>query len=251
MIKNAVELVNLQVMDGTQHRLKIDHLKLETGSFTIVLGSSGAGKSTLLKSLVGLEPFANGNATVLGKNLNGLSRRELREFRQQIGYIQQGESLIGRLTCSENVLLGALSSLRLPRVGSWSYPKNLRDKAQVLINSLGIGEFEDRQVQNLSGGQYQRAAIARALIRDPQLILADEPVSALDANVARQIMDIFRAVNKAKKITVLMSLHQINLALEYADRLLVIRNGMIAFDGSPKGADEKMLRELLNYETNL
>lgn len=205
-------------------------LSVYRGEIVALLGLSGSGKSTLLRHINGLETPSEGGVTSIGHDISSLRGRELRRLRGKIGFIFQQFELVGPLTVLENVLTGALSTLRVPRLGVSSYPKPLRRKALSHLERVGLHERAHQRADKLSGGQQQRVAIARSLMQDPELLLADEPVASLDPESSGQVMALIREIAAERGLTVLCSLHQVDLALDWGDRVIGLRNGNIVLD---------------------
>jgi len=205
-------------------------LSVPPGQFAVMLGPSGSGKSTLLRHVNRLEQPTEGTITIHGLDIADLNGRDLRRVRSQIGFIFQGFELVGPLTALENVLTGALSSVRGPRLGAWSYPKAMRSRAMEQLDRVGLAEMAHRRSETLSGGQKQRVAIARALMQEPSILLADEPVASLDPETSNEVMTLVRQIATRDALTVLCSLHQVDLALSWADRLIGLRQGEVVLD---------------------
>ncbi|GEK85366.1 phosphonate ABC transporter ATP-binding protein [Microbacterium aerolatum] len=205
-------------------------LSVEPGEIVVLLGLSGSGKSTLLRHMNGLETPTEGAVVSLGEPVAGLIGRHLRALRGRIGFIFQQFELVGALTVLENVLTGGLSSLRGPRVGIVTYPRALREKALGHLDRVGLLEFAYQRADQLSGGQQQRVAIARALMQDPEILLADEPVASLDPESSGQVMALIREIAAERSLTVICSLHQVDLALSWGDRIVGLRAGRVVLD---------------------
>lgn len=219
-------------------------LSIEPGEIVVLLGLSGSGKSTLLRHLDGLEQPNQGSITVLGEDVPSLSGKALRDLRSRAGFIFQQFELVGSLTVLENVLTGALARLRGPRLGLWSYPKELKDKAFDLLDEVGLGLKAYQRADTLSGGQQQRVAIARALMQDPEILLADEPVASLDPESSSQVMALIREIGTKRKLTVICSLHQVELALEWGDRIVGLRSGEVVLDTPAEGLTKAQVMEI-------
>jgi phosphonate transport system ATP-binding protein len=200
------------------------------GQLAVIIGLSGSGKSTLLRHLNGMHQPDAGNVRVLGTEVVGLSGGALRELRRNVGFVFQSFNIVGRMTCLENVLTGALGRLRGPRYGVLSYPKNLRREALEQLERVGLGDRAFQRTDTLSGGQQQRVAIARTLMQRPRIVLADEPVASLDPEISGQVMDVLFRSCVEDNITVLCSLHQVDLALGWANRLIGLRDGELVLD---------------------
>jgi phosphonate transport system ATP-binding protein len=200
------------------------------GQMVVLIGSSGSGKSTLLRHLNGLETATSGTAEVLGQRPGELSGRQLRHLRGQVGFIFQQFNLAGRLTALENVLTGASARLRLPRYGVMTYPMAMRREALGQLDRVGLADQAFQRCDTLSGGQQQRVAIARALFQRPALMLADEPVAAHDPEASAQVMQLLLSICADEGLTVLCSLHQVDLALGWAQRMVGLRAGRVVLD---------------------
>ncbi|MDH3008070.1 phosphonate ABC transporter ATP-binding protein [Gordonia alkanivorans] len=215
---------------GTNRALHNVDLSVAQGEIVVLLGLSGSGKSTLLRHLDGLETPTAGSISVLGRTLTGSSPKELRALRGRIGMIFQQFELVGPLTVLVNVLTGALSRLRGPRLGLWAYPKSLRVTALGHLDRVGLLHKAYERADQLSGGQQQRVAIARALMQDPEILLADEPVASLDPESSAQVMALIREIAADRGLTVVCSLHQVELALDWGDRVVGLRAGEVVLD---------------------
>jgi phosphonate transport system ATP-binding protein len=210
-------------------------LDLAAGSITVLLGLSGSGKSTLLRHLNGLQTPTSGTVTVLGQTLGGLSAPRLRTLRRGIGMIFQDFGLVGPMSVLENVCTGALGELRGPRFGLLMYPQRVRREALAHLERVGLADRAHQRADTLSGGQQQRVAIARALLQRPRILLADEPVASLDPASAAQIIDLLRRIRDEDGLTVVTALHQVELALDLADRVVGLRSGKVVLDRRTAG----------------
>ena len=206
-------------------------LSFAVGEFTVFLGASGAGKSTLLRALNGLVHPTRGHVQVEG--IGQLSnRKNIRAHRRRTGMVFQQHQLIGRCSVLTNVLMGRLgyhTSLRtlLP------FSIAERELALEAIERVELIDYALRRADQLSGGQQQRVGIARALVQNPTLILADEPVASLDPASADRVLGLLHRICKEDGITAIVSLHQLNFATRYADRIIALAQGEIVFDGAP------------------
>ncbi|MBD0860197.1 phosphonate ABC transporter ATP-binding protein [Gordonia sp. zg691] len=215
---------------GANRALHDINLTVTRGEIVVLLGLSGSGKSTLLRHLDGLDSPTAGSVSVLGRTLSGSTPKQLRALRGRIGMIFQQFELVGPLTVLENVLTGALAQLRGPRLGLWTYPRPLRVTALEHLDRVGLLHKAYERADQLSGGQQQRVAIARALMQDPEILLADEPVASLDPESSAQVMALIREIAADRGLTVVCSLHQVDLALEWADRVVGLRAGEVVLD---------------------
>ncbi len=219
-------------------------LSVARGEIVVLLGLSGSGKSTLLRHVDGLERPTTGSVVALGADIATLRGRALRELRGRIGFIFQQFELVGPLTVLENVLTGSLADLRGPRVGLWSYPAALRRTALGHLDRVGLLERAYQRADTLSGGQQQRVAIARALMQDPEILLADEPVASLDPESSSQVMALIREIAAERGLTVVCSLHQVDLALGWGDRIIGLRAGRIVLDTTTDGLSREQVMEI-------
>ncbi len=206
------------------------------GQLAVVIGLSGSGKSTLLRHLNGMHTPTSGTVRVLGEDVGALNGAGLRALRRQVGFVFQSFNIVGRVTCIENVMCGALGRVRGPRYGVATYSKALRREALEQLDRVGLGDRAFQRTDTLSGGQQQRVAIARTLMQKPRIVLADEPVASLDPEISGQVMDVMFRSCIEDNITVLCSLHQVDLALGWANRLIALRDGRVVLD-SPVDAD--------------
>lgn len=207
-------------------------VKLVRGEFTVILGSSGAGKSTLLRCINYLIKPTTGNILVEG--LGNIKQPKVRrEHRKRTGIIFQQHQLIERNTALQNVLLGRLAYHSTFR-SLFPLPKKERYLALDCLERVGLLDKALTPVKALSGGQQQRIGIARALVQQPQFILADEPVASLDPASSHKVLSFLRQICREDGLGLLVSLHQVELAMEYADRIIGLTHGKIVFDGNPK-----------------
>ncbi|WP_413544217.1 phosphonate ABC transporter ATP-binding protein [Citricoccus nitrophenolicus] len=219
-------------------------LQIHPGEFIALVGPSGAGKSTLLRLLNGSHSPTEGHVRVLGREPAGCSRRELRRLRTEIGFVFQQFGLVGRLTALENVLMGALGSLSMPRYGITTYPKQLRERAVENLERVGLVDQRFQRCDTLSGGQQQRVAIARMLMQDARLVLADEPVASLDPAASISVLETLKKLSAEDGFTVVCSLHQVDLALEVSDRIVAVRDGQFILDKETHTTDEPEIRAI-------
>ncbi len=219
-------------------------LSVDPGEVVVLLGLSGSGKSTLLRHLNGLDTPDAGSIEVLGNAVHSLRGRPLRAFRRRVGFVFQQFELVGPRTVLENVLTGALATLRGPRLGLLSYPKSLRVQAFTLLTEVGLADRAFQRADTLSGGQQQRVAIARALMQDPEVLLADEPVASLDPESSQQVMSLIREIALRRNLTVVCSLHQVDLALAWADRIVGLQHGRVVLDTPTDNLDERTVMDI-------
>ena len=245
---NSVELSQVGVRYGSLDALKDVSFSVSSGSLVALIGESGAGKTSVLKS-INASVAVSGSVLVLGKEINQLPASELLSLRSKIGYIVQDLGLVSSASVEENVLMAFLSKLRFPRVGAFSYPKQYREMAMQSLAQVDMDEFSKKPVRDLSGGQKQRVAIARTIAQGSEIVLADEPVSSLDPENARKIMQLFRKLANSGT-TVITSLHRTELALEYADQVIGLKNGEKVIDSEPVKITQEMLIDLYGIKNN-
>jgi phosphonate transport system ATP-binding protein len=215
--------------NGTQ-ALQRNSLAFARGSFTVLLGSSGAGKSSLLRSLNGLVQPSHGR--VMADGLGDLADSAvLRRHRRQTGMIFQHHHLIGRQSVLANVLMGRLG-YHGPLAALRPWPRHEKDMALAALERVGLLQHALHRADNLSGGQQQRVGIARALVQQPRILLADEPVASLDPATAEQVLSLLRDICKDDGLTAVVSLHQVDFARRYGERILGLQAGSVVFDGT-------------------
>ena len=217
------------------------NLTIQGGEFVAIIGRSGAGKSTLLRSVNRMHQITSGTLTVNGTDVSTLSGKSLRRFRRGIGMVFQSFNLVTRTTVIKNVLSACVPDMPFWRVLLGAFRKADKIKALESLDKVGILDKSYIRADQLSGGQQQRLALARTLTQDPQIILADEPVAALDPVTAKQVMQDFVRINQEMGISILLNIHHVELALEYADRIIGIRAGKIVYDGPSANVDKAVL----------
>jgi phosphonate transport system ATP-binding protein len=216
-------------------------LKILDGQFVTVIGPSGAGKSSLLRCLNGLVPSTAGEILIDGESLTATRGEARRRLVARIGFVFQQFNLIKRLPVLDNVLVGRLSHVPEWRSLLGSFPRRDRVLADAVLARVGLAELAHRRADTLSGGQQQRVAIARALVQEPRIILADEPMASLDPALSRTVMDLLRRINEEDGITVITTLHVLDLALEYGRRVIGLRGGRVVYDGGPGGITDEIV----------
>ena len=216
--------------NGT-HALKDVSFKVKRGEFISILGPSGSGKTTLLRSINGLEPIENGEVIF---NNNKITKENLPEVQRKTGMIFQEFNLVNNLSSINNVLTGLLNSSSKFLSMFYLFTKEQKLEALQSLKTVGLLEKSYSRVDELSGGQRQRIGIARAIIKKPILLLADEPVASLDPKAALSTMKLLKKINKDFNITILCNLHQTNLAMEFSDRVIGLSDGLIVFDQEAK-----------------
>jgi phosphonate transport system ATP-binding protein len=219
-------------------------LTVPAGQMLAILGASGSGKSTLLRTLNGLVVPTSGTVEVLGTDVTRAHGPQMRALRCGVGFIFQQFGLVGRLSVMENVLSGALGRIRFPRAGVLAYPRALRLDALANLERVGLADRAFQRSDTLSGGQQQRVAIARTLMQRPTVLLADEPVASLDPESSAAVLALLLEICQEKGLTVIASLHQVELARGWADRLVGMRSGRVVLDASPRDVSGEEVMEI-------
>lgn len=233
--------------NGTRGLIDVN-LKINQGEFVAVIGLSGAGKTTLIKTINKINDISSGTLNVGPFVVNSLKGKKLREFRTKIGIVFQGYNLVENVSVLQNVLAARLPQMNQFRAFFGIYKKSDVDIAYESLAKVNILENAYDLAKDLSGGQMQRVALARTLAQKPKIILADEPVGALDPIMAKSVMDGFLLVNKMDNITVVANLHHVDLALQYADRIIGIKKGRVIFDGAWDKVNLNVLKEIYGEE---
>ncbi|WP_027120443.1 phosphonate ABC transporter ATP-binding protein [Mycoplasmopsis lipofaciens] len=221
------------------------NLSINQGEFVAIIGLSGAGKTTLLKTVNRINNITSGVLNVGPYDVNKLKGKKLRKFRTKIGIVFQGYNLINNISVLQNVLTARLPQMNKFRALFGLYSKEDKRFAYECLAKVNILENSYDLAKDLSGGQMQRVALARTLAQKPNIILADEPVGALDPIMAKSVMDGFLLVNKMDNITILANLHHVDLALQYADRIIgITKGGNVVFDGPWDKVDLSVLKTI-------
>ena len=232
--------VNKKYPNGFEALKDID-LTIGQGEFVAIIGLSGAGKSTLIRTINRMHDITNGTLTVDGTDVMQLHGKSLRAFRRRIGMIFQSFNLVTRTTVIKNVLTAFVPELPWWRAALGIFTKAEKTAALEALDKVGILDKAFVRADQLSGGQQQRVALARTLAQNPQIILADEPVASLDPVTAKQVMDDFQRINRDMRITILINNHHVDLALQYATRVIGIRAGRVVYDGPAGEVDGAVL----------
>jgi phosphonate transport system ATP-binding protein len=224
----------------------LDHCDLEVGEAQVVaiIGPSGAGKSTLIRCINRLVEPTAGRIFLDGRDLTAMSRRRLRHARRRIAMIFQEFNLVERLLVMENVLSGRLGYVSFVQAAMRWFPQRDIDAAFALLERVGLAGYENSRADTLSGGQRQRVGIARALMQDPKILLVDEPTSALDPKTARTILELIRELAHERGLPALINIHDVGLALMFAERVIGLSAGRVVFDGPPAAVDEAVLTRI-------
>lgn len=235
-----IRLDDVHVLYGTVRALSVEHLSIGLGERVFVLGHSGSGKTTLSRLIKGRLRPSTGTVRVLDDDPAHPDAGRRRAVQRRVAMIDQEFFLVPRLTAVSNVLHGALGRVPPWRSLVGGYPQVEWQKAESILSEVGLEDLGDRRVETLSGGQRQRAAIARALMQEADIILADEPISALDPELAEDALDLLVECAARRHVTLLVNLHQPELARRYASRFIGLADGKVVYDGPPQGFTERL-----------
>ncbi|HXQ15605.1 MAG TPA: phosphonate ABC transporter ATP-binding protein [Caulobacteraceae bacterium] len=237
---------------GARRALSDVSLSVQPGEMIALIGPSGSGKSTLLRSISGLVSIDADEGGIeafdIPVQVRGRVSDKVREARIRIGFIFQQFNLVGRLSLFTNAALGSLGRIGFWRglVGLW--PAGTRAATMAALARVGVADYAGQRAGTLSGGQQQRGAIARALVQQAKLILADEPVASLDPVASRRVMEILKSLNTEDGLTVLVTLHQVDYALRYCERAVALKAGAVVYDGPTQGLDRARLANIYGPE---
>lgn len=237
-----IEFINCykQYPNGTK-ALNNVNLTIDQGEMVAIIGLSGAGKSTLIRLINKMIPVTSGQCIVDGTDVMKLSGSKLRKFRRNIGMVFQSFNLVNRTSVIKNVLAARVADMNFFQTLFGLYTKEDKMLALESLDRVGILEKAYQRADQLSGGQQQRVALARCLAQNPKIILADEPVAALDPVTANMVMEDFVNINKELNISILINIHHVDIALKYCDRIIGVRAGEIVYDGPSKDVTTKVL----------
>jgi phosphonate transport system ATP-binding protein len=235
-------------------RRALDHVSFSVaaGEMVGLIGPSGSGKSTLLRAISGLVALDPGEGRIEAFGLpvqkNGRISGRVRQARASLGFVFQQFNLVGRLSLFSNVMLGALGRLGAfaGLFGAW--PQEEKRKAMAALQRVGVADYAGQRASQLSGGQQQRGAIARAIVQGARAVLADEPIASLDPVSARRVMDLLVELNEHDGVAVIVTLHQVDYALRYCDRILALQGGKLVYDGPATGLTHEKLIDIYGPE---
>lgn len=237
-----------KIYENGTHALKGVSFHVNEGEFLVIIGLSGSGKSTLLRCLNRLIDPTSGSVRFLGRDITNLKGEELRKVKAQIGMVFQHFNLINRRSVLTNVISGRLGNLGTFNSLIGRFPQEVIDEAYNSLDTVGIREKANLRADSLSGGQQQRVAIARSLMQNPKLLLADEPVASLDPATSNSIMHYFEKINKDLGTTVICNLHFLSLVRKYASRVIALKEGNIIFEGMPNQINNEWFRTIYGEE---
>jgi len=245
-----LDLYGLTKAFGTSVAVSGVNLSVPSGQFVGVIGRSGAGKSTTLRMINRLTDPTAGRITFDGVDVTALRGRALRDWRRRCAMIFQQFNLVGRLDVLDNVLLGRLAHTPGWRSAAKLWSPEDRARAMAALEQFDMAPLAAQRAGSLSGGQQQRVAICRALLQEPEIVLADEPVASLDPRNASVVMNALARINRHFGLTVLCNLHSLDLARRYCDRLVGMAGGRVVFDDAPAALTDAVAQELYGLEAN-
>jgi phosphonate transport system ATP-binding protein len=252
----AIDVRSLSKTFGTGRRaLQQVNLMIAPGEMVALIGASGSGKSTLLRHMAGLmtaDAGADSSIHVHGKavQVRGRIARDIRAARAEIGFVFQQFNLVDRLPVIVNVLIGALHRMPLWRTLTRTFTPAETARGIDALRRVGIAECCTQRASTLSGGQQQRAAIARAMVQGARVVLADEPIASLDPEASRKVLDILATLNKEDGCTVVVSLHQVNVAMRWCPRTVALHQGQVVYDGPSSALTPALLRTLYGADAD-
>ncbi|MAE58532.1 MAG: phosphonate ABC transporter ATP-binding protein [Halobacteriovorax sp.] len=238
-----VKNVNKVYPNGT-HALKGVSFDVKAGEFLVIIGLSGSGKSTMLRCMNRLHDVSTGEILFEGKDITKLKGSEMRAVRSRIGMIFQHFNLVPRKTVMTNVLSGKLAKTGILKSILGIYSEEDKSKAMEYIKIVGLEGKENHRADNLSGGQQQRVSIARALMQNPKVLLADEPVASLDPATSHSVMQYLKKVNEELGVTVICNLHFLSLVRQYSSRVIALKGGNLIYEGQPHDIDENWFKTI-------
>lgn len=249
-----IQQLNKHFANG-KHALRDINLTVQAGEMVALIGASGSGKSTLLRHVAGLVVADGSSASLIevdGRCVQqgGRIHRDIRQVRSQVGFVFQQFNLVDRLPVMMNVLVGMLH--RPPKWRAWLRVFHPHERALALeaLARVGIADCHAQRASTLSGGQQQRAAIARTLVQGAKVVLADEPIASLDPESSRKVMDILARINQEDGSTVIVSLHQVDVAIKYCPRVIALHQGRVVYDGPSAALTPALLRELYGVQAD-
>ncbi len=245
-----MRILNVNKYFGNNHAVKNVSFEVSKPQMIGIIGRSGAGKSTLLRIINRLTDATDGKIEVDGQNILELKSKEKRSWQRNCAMIFQQFNLVPRLDVLTNVILGRLNYQGSFRASLKMFSRDERADALILLNNLGMANTALQRAETLSGGQQQRVAICRALMQNPKIILADEPIASLDPMNARMVMESLRKIHDEKNLTVISNLHTLDTAKTYCDRIIGMKDGAIVFDDLPEKLSDKLAREIYGAEAD-
>ncbi len=246
-MSTVLKMEHIEKVYGNQIRALHDiSLEVRAGEFVAVIGPSGSGKSTLLRTVNQLVVPSGGHVYTDGEEVTGASGKKLRLLRRKVGMIFQHYNLVQRLSVMQNVLHGRLGYMSALDGMLGNYTEEDKRKAIDLLQEIEMGDRLYNRASDLSGGQKQRVGIARAIMQEPKLLLCDEPIASLDPNASKIIMDLIYQMTQRRNIACIVNLHQLDVAMRYATRIIGLAKGEMIFDGTPQQLNNAVIEKIYN-----
>ena len=247
-METIIEVKNLKKNYGDREILKDISFSIEKGEIISIIGESGAGKSTLMRCINGLEAINSGSIKFYDTDITKLREKERNSIKKQMAYVFQDLNIIDNMYVIENVLIPFLNRKNFIQVLLNRFSRAEYERALYCLEKVGIGKLAYTKAKYLSGGEKQRVAIARSIAPNVDLILADEPISSLDEKNSFQIMEIFKRINTKKNKTIILNLHNVEIAKKFSDKILALKNGEIFFFKKSSEVKEDDIRQV--YQTS-
>ena len=246
-MSTVLKMEHIEKVYGNQVRALTDiNLEVSEGEFVAIIGPSGSGKSTLLRTINQLVVPSGGQVYIDGEEVTGASGKKLRLLRRKVGMIFQHYNLVHRLSVMQNVLHGRLGYMSAMDGMLGNYTEADKRKAIGLLQEIEMGDRLYTRTSDLSGGQKQRVGIARAIMQEPKLLLCDEPIASLDPNASKIIMDLIYQMTQRRNISCIVNLHQMDVAMRYATRIIGLAKGEMVFDGPPQQLNNAVIEKIYN-----
>lgn len=244
----SVEDLKVRYSASGPQILKGVSFEVEADDFFAIIGPSGAGKSTLIRCINRLVEPTAGTITLYGESVLSLGKSELRRVRRDIGMIFQEFNLVNRMSVMDNVLSGRLGYIGNFKALFRLFSREDISRALSVLDRVGLSDHVDKRADELSGGQRQRVGIARALMQDPKLLLLDEPTSSLDPKISREVMALIMEIAREYKVPVLCNIHDVQLAMEFCNKIIGLQDGVKMFDGPTSEMNEDRLNDIYAME---
>lgn len=246
-MSTVLKMEHIEKVYGNQVRALTDiNLEVSEGEFVAIIGPSGSGKSTLLRTINQLVVPSGGQVYIDGEEVTGASGKKLRLLRRKVGMIFQHYNLVHRLSVMQNVLHGRLGYMSAMDGMLGNYTEADKRKAIGLLQEIEMGDRLYNRASDLSGGQKQRVGIARAIMQEPKLLLCDEPIASLDPNASKIIMDLIYQMTQRRNIACIVNLHQLDVAMRYATRIIGLAKGEMVFEGPPHQLNNAVIEKIYN-----
>ena len=238
MSQELLKIENLTKRYDDNTVLQSINMTVRQGEVVVIIGPSGCGKSTFLRCINGLEPIQEGTISFEGELIDRKSKN-IAEIRQKIGMVFQNYELFPHLTVMDNILLAPTKVQKRNK-------EEVKKEAEELLEKVGLSEKSNSYPRQLSGGQKQRVGIARAIMQEPKLLLCDEPIASLDPNASKIIMDLIYQMTQRRNIACIVNLHQLDVAMRYATRIIGLAKGEMIFDGTPQQLNNAVIEKIYN-----